>query len=470
MEVLNSILDIPLENPDLRRRARLLNVLLLGVAGVSIFALIILAFTDLFDLATNSNVLYLGSLLVLLGTGLIFIANRRGKVDFASSVLLGLLTVVFTFADTPQNVVQGRTLFMFVIPILMASFLIRPYSSFVMAAIITAIHLVIAASADVPAYSPIGLAALFVIALIAWLASSGLENALAELRVINRQLDQRVLERTHELAQANLQLESQARELVDANTKLEEQAHKLADANLRLTELDALKSKFVSDVSHELRTPISNLRIYLEMMEEARPEKRERYRAVLQEETRRLENLVRDILDLSRLEMGMINIVLDWQNLNMIVEQVVVANQPRAEVKGLTLTWDLDENLPKIWADASQMNQAINNLVANAINYTPEGQVRVKIWYDTENQQIRLMVEDTGLGIDPEDLPHLFDRFYRGKHAGQSTIPGSGLGLAITKEIVDRHGGSIDVQSILGKGTTMIVDLPVGEAQQAETS
>ena len=467
METLNSLLDVSVENPDDRRRARLLNMLLLGVVGISILALFVLLVTDLAGIASNSIVLYVGTGLVLLGSALIFTINRRGNVNLASSILLGLLTVIFTFADSPQNVVQGRTMFMFVIPVLMASFLLRPTSSFVMAAIITAIHITIAVSASVPAYSPIGLAAFFIIALIAWLASSGLENALAELRVINRQLDQRVLERTQELAEANLQLESQARELVDANIQLEKQAHELADANLRLTELDALKSKFVSDVSHELRTPISNLRIYLEMLEEARPEKRERYRAVLQEETRRLENLVRDILDLSRLEMGIISIEMDWQKFNEVVEQVVVANQPRAEAKGLALTYDLGQNLPKIWADASQMNQAVSNLVANAINYTTDGEILVTTSFDPENQRIHLTVEDTGLGIEPEDLPHLFDRFYRGKHAGQSTIPGTGLGLAITKEIVDRHGGTIDVDSTLGKGTIFTLDLPVQAPEHA---
>lgn len=467
METLNSLLDVSVENPDDRRRARLLNMLLLGVVGISILALFVLLVTDLAGIASNSIVLYVGTGLVLLGSALIFAINRRGNVNLASSILLGLLTVIFTFADSPQNVVQGRTMFMFVIPVLMASFLLRPTSSFVMAAIITAIHITIAVSASVPAYSPIGLAAFFIIALIAWLASSGLENALAELRVINRQLDQRVLERTQELAEANLQLESQARELVDANIQLEQQAHELADANLRLTELDALKSKFVSDVSHELRTPISNLRIYLEMLEEARPEKRERYRAVLQEETRRLENLVRDILDLSRLEMGIISIEMDWQKFNEVVEQVVVANQPRAEAKGLALTYDLGQNLPKIWADASQMNQAVSNLVANAINYTTDGEILVTTSFDPENQRIHLTVEDTGLGIEPEDLPHLFDRFYRGKHAGQSTIPGTGLGLAITKEIVDRHGGTIDVDSTLGKGTIFTLDLPVQAPEHA---
>jgi signal transduction histidine kinase len=321
---------------------------------------------------------------------------------------------------------------------------------------------------EVPEYSPIGLAAFFLIAMVAWLVSSNLENALAELRDVNRELDQRVIERTKELAEANLQLEQQAQELVQVNVQLEQQAHELEDANQRLTELDVMKSKFVSDVSHELRTPISNLRIYLEMLEEARPEKRERYRAVLVEETNRLGNLVTDILDLSRLEMGATKVEYSWLEINELVAKVVAANQLRAEAKGLRLNFDQQNNLPNIWGDANQLRQAVNNLVSNAINYTTEGSVNVITRLDTEQKFVRLQVHDSGLGIEDEDMPHLFDRFYRGKYAGQSTIPGTGLGLAITKEIITGHGGQIDVQSNLGQGSTFTLYLPLEQQDNLE--
>jgi len=461
--ILDTLLDVPITDPETRRRAQLLAIVLIGVAIVSVVALLILIVTDLFGLATNSIVLYLGSLLVLIGDFLILVMSRRGRVDSASIFLLALLTVVFTFADTPQNVVQGRTLFMFVIPIFMASFLLRPSASFIMAIAISVIHVAVAALYDVPDYSPIGLVAFLVIALIAWLVSSNLETALAELRIINRLLDQRVIERTKELALANQQLETQAKELVQVNLQLEQQAHELADANVRLTELDVMKSKFVSDVSHELRTPISNLKIYLEMLEEARPEKRERYRAVLQEETDRLGTLVSDILDLSRMEMGAHKVEFSWLDINELVTSVVAANRLRAEAKGLLLSFNPQKELPEIWGDVNQLKQAVNNLVSNAINYTNEGSVQIETRLDSEQEHICLRIHDSGLGIDDEDMPHLFDRFYRGKHAGQSTIPGTGLGLAITKEIINVHGGQIEVQSELGEGSTFVLIFPLGQ-------
>ena len=445
-ETLTNLITVDIEDPDTRRRAQLLNFLLIGVSVVALIALLILIITDVFGLATNSIILYLGSIFVLLGNSFIFILNRRGQVDFASSILLILLTAIFTFADTPQNVVQGRTMFMFVIPVLMASFLLRPSASFIMALAISIIHVIVAYVNDVPGYSPIGLVAFLVIALIAWLASSNLENALKGLRDINRQLDQRVIERTKELAEANLQLEKQTQEL--------------AQANIRLTELDAMKSKFVSDVSHELRTPISNLRIYLEMLEGAKPEKRERYRLVLQEETRRLESLVADILDLSRMEIDVAQSAFSRLDLNETVRKVVDANRLGAEVKGLELSFDGFIDLPKIWADEKQLSQAINNLVSNAINYTSQGSVRVYTSYDIGKDLVNLMVQDTGFGIEARDLPHLFERFYRGKRAGQSTIPGTGLGLAITKEIITRHQGQIEVQTDPGEGSVFKVLLP----------
>ena len=292
------------------------------------------------------------------------------------------------------------------------------------------------------------LAVIVVFALISWLAARSLEAALQELREINQRLDELVDERTKELAEANKQLA--------------EQASELAEVNVQLTELDRLKSKFVSDVSHELRTPISNLTIYLEMLGFATPDKRARYLAVLQEETSRLDKLISDILDLSRMEMGTTKVDLGWIDINKITDQVIVANQPRAEVKDVTLTFNSTPENPKVWGDANQMHQAINNLVGNAVNYTSEGNIWVSTHLDTETELLRLQVKDTGFGIAPKDVPHLFERFYRGEQAGQSTIPGTGLGLAITKEIIDGHRGRIEVESVVDEGSTFTIFLPLG--------
>jgi signal transduction histidine kinase len=259
-------------------------------------------------------------------------------------------------------------------------------------------------------------------------------------------------------------LETQARKLADANVQLKMQAHQLAQANQRLQSLDQLKSKFVSDVSHELRTPISNLKIYIEMLRLGKREKLEQYLDILQDEVKRLSQLIEDILDLSRMELGTKKVQFAWIGLNHVVEQVIQANQLRAEAKELSLIFEPDLDLPEIWADGNQINQVLNNLIGNAINYTRKGSVRVSTLFQPERQRVRLQVEDTGIGIEADELLHVFDRFYRGLHASQSDIRGTGLGLAITKEIVDQHQGQIEVHSQPGVGSTFTVYLLINPA------
>ena len=352
----------------------------------------------------------------------------------------------------------GNTNFYFVIPILMASVLVRPLASFLFAAIISVVTIIAAVQLNFEPDYYFTSFGLFAIAFVSWLTSRNLENALKDLRVINLELDQRVADRTEELA--------------GANVRLEHQANELAEANIQLLALDELKSKFVADVSHELRTPISNLAIYLEMLREGNPDKRERYLAVLREETSRLENMVADVLDLSRMEEGITSTKFMWINYNDIVEKVLTANQLSAEAKGLKMAFLPGSELPKVLVEVDLMNQALNNLIANAINYTPEGGVDIRTKFDDGNNQIILSVADTGVGIALEDQQHIFDRFYLVTHAGQSTIPGTGLGLAITREIIEKHGGSIELQSELGSGSTFRIYIPVentGVSQSAKS-
>jgi signal transduction histidine kinase len=216
----------------------------------------------------------------------------------------------------------------------------------------------------------------------------------------------------------------------------------------------------VSDVSHELRTPVTNLKLYVELLARGKPEKREQYMQTIMEQANRLAQLVEDILNLSRLELRGASIELGPVELNALVEQVVVAQQPRAEAAGLALSFEPVANLAAVRGERNQLAQVITNLVANAINYTPVGRVRVSTCWDEARRRACLQVEDTGVGIGPADMPHLFERFYRGQQTGQSDIPGNGLGLAITKEIIDLHGGAIEVDSRLGEGSTFRVWLP----------
>ncbi|HEX7976633.1 MAG TPA: ATP-binding protein, partial [Anaerolineales bacterium] len=225
-------------------------------------------------------------------------------------------------------------------------------------------------------------------------------------------------------------------------------------------ELARLKDRFVSDVSHELRTPTTNISLYLDLMEDAPLQKRQEYLNVLKDQSYVLRKLVEDILDLSRLAMGRSKkIEFAAVDLNQITEQVILAHRPLAEAAHLALTFEPCQNLPRVNGEPNQLGRVITNLVSNAVRYTFRGSVGLCTY--ANDTQVCLEIHDTGIGIDPEDLPHLFERFYRGRQVRQSRIHGTGLGLAIVKEIVDLHDGSIEIHSQPEKGSVIRIWLPI---------
>jgi PAS domain S-box-containing protein len=266
------------------------------------------------------------------------------------------------------------------------------------------------------------------------------------------------LGRALETARLYERLRTYAAELEE---RVNRRTRELAEANERLQELDRLKSKFVSDVSHELRTPITNLSLYLDLLHRGKPEKRESYLAIINEQTARLGRLIEDILNLSRLELGQEKITFDACDINALVAQIIAAHQLRAEVAGLQLRFTPDASLPAAFVAANQLTLALSNLIANAINYTESGFVQVQTHYQTNENELYIRVEDSGRGIDEEDMAHLFERFYRGHQISQSTIPGTGLGLAIVREVVELHNGRIEVESQSGQGSTFHIWLPL---------
>ena len=238
----------------------------------------------------------------------------------------------------------------------------------------------------------------------------------------------------------------------------------LAQANERLQELDHMKSRFIHDVSHELRTPISNLGLYLHLLAEGAPEKRAHYVSVLQKQVLRLSQLVEDVLQISRLDRDR-EMAFDWVNLPEMADRVARQFEEK-NVVDAPLRVKIDATPINVWGSANLLAEMLGHLINNAIAYTPQGEIHVHAGYDAGRQQAFIRVADTGMGIPPEDMPHLFQRFYRGRRASQSHIRGSGLGLAIAKEIVDRHQGNIEVDSHVDTGSTFTVWLPTTARQQ----
>ena len=246
-----------------------------------------------------------------------------------------------------------------------------------------------------------------------------------------------------------------------------ERTRELEEANEQLKELDRLKSSFVSNVSHELRTPITNVILYLALLQH--PEttsKRDVYMGVLQNEAKRLSTLIEDLLTLSRLDGEVEAERKELHVMDALITEVVDSQQVRAETKNIDLQHELNPEVPAVVVSHDQIIRVITNLMSNALSYTqPGGNVlisseRVKI---QEGQLLAVTVLNNGPVIPPEDRAHLFERFFRGKTGLDSGEPGTGLGLAICKEIMEQHGGWIDVESALEPGTSFTIFLPLHE-------
>ncbi len=246
--------------------------------------------------------------------------------------------------------------------------------------------------------------------------------------------------------------------------RVRERTRELEDANEQLKELDRLKSSFVSNVSHELRTPITNVMLYLSLLQNPRKaNKRDVYLGVLQNEADRLSTLIEDLLTLSRLDGDVESERKELHVMDALIADVIDSQHARAEAKNILLQHELNPEVPAIMVNREQLIQVLTNLVGNALSYTPPGgEVLLSSEYVNTRKEhhIALRVYNNGPAIPSEDRAHLFERFYRGKTGRDSGEPGTGLGLAICKEIVEQHSGWIEVESDPELGTSFTIFLP----------
>jgi signal transduction histidine kinase len=226
-----------------------------------------------------------------------------------------------------------------------------------------------------------------------------------------------------------------------------------------LAEAETLRKNLLADISHELRTPLTVVQGNLQAILDGVYPLEMAQVASLYDETRLLTRLVDDLHDLALADAGQLR--LEWLLVNVYELARTAAGQfgPVAEAAGVTLALAADEDVPTVLGDADRLAQALRNLLSNAIRHTPAGgQVAVRV--ARSGEQVEIRIADTGSGIAPEDLPHVFDRFYRGEKSHSRRGGGAGLGLAITRQIVMAHGGQIAVASAPGQGTTFTITLP----------
>ncbi|MGD8622892.1 MAG: response regulator [Anaerolineae bacterium] len=552
---------------DEARRSRLLNILLLGVGGLaflSFLATIAAQITGNYVPERDFS-LYLTSIGVVVGIGILYVMNRYWSVDLAGSLFLLLIAVALAFTDEPQEVVQGRSLFMFTIPIFMASVLLRSYASFVLAFVVSVLLVVVALVAGLGATIlgslPFTIFAFLAVALVSWLSARSLERALQNLRDINRELDQRVDDRTRDLAEALARehaessqnqavlegiadgvivFDNDGRSVVanpaigrildhsgaeilgrDIETLMGEDVdpedremvvNLLREKELRRSslkfewgektlsvsfapvrgvtgavtgtvavfrdytreaEIDRMKSDFVSIVSHELRTPLTSIKGYLDLLLIGASGQINKQQASFLEiakgNAERLHSMVSDLLDISRIESGKVELDVQVVEIPEVVQQAVALVQPEFDERNLDLAVDMPPDLPEIFGDPGRVSQILLNLLSNAYKYTPDGGATVRVRVDGD--VLRIDVIDTGLGISKADQEKLFTRFFRAEDTNVRQQTGTGLGLNITQSLVEMHGGEIYVESELGEGSTFGFTLPLPpgliEARQA---
>lgn len=228
-------------------------------------------------------------------------------------------------------------------------------------------------------------------------------------------------------------------------------------------EADRARSELVAQAAHELRTPLTNIRLYIEELldgyDAMSGTERGESLSIINQETRRLERIVSDMLSMSEIEAGKLSIAHDDVRMEDVLGALKNDYSAMARDKGLTLLFDLSPKLPVLRGDRDKISLAMHNLVSNALKYTPPGG-EVRVTAESEPDRFIFQVSDTGIGIKSEQLERIFERFYRCKDERTVDVAGTGLGLSLAREVARLHGGDVTADSVPDKGSTFILELP----------
>ncbi len=260
---------------------------------------------------------------------------------------------------------------------------------------------------------------------------------------------------THRVAQGDLGHQVPVR----TKDELGELAASFNQMSADLARSNQLRRQMTADIAHELRTPLSVILGYTEALSDGKLHPTPETFEIMHEEAKHLGRLIEDLQTLALADAGELSLTRRATNPRALLERAAAAYGAQAQQKGITLQVKSAPDLPQIEVDPDRMAQVLSNLVSNALRYTPAGG-EITLSATFRPPAVVLQVSDTGAGIAPEDLPHVFERFYRGDKARQRQEGESGLGLAIAKSIVEIHGGTITVDSRPGEGTTFTIELP----------
>jgi signal transduction histidine kinase len=251
-------------------------------------------------------------------------------------------------------------------------------------------------------------------------------------------------------------------ELAMLGKSFNDMASQLEELDTRQKDSRNMRNDLIVWVGHDLRTPLTSIRAILEALADRiieDPDTVQRYLDLAQKEVRQLSRLIDDLFDLSQMDAGGLHVVRDYIPLADLISDTLESFTELAYQQGVLLEGSVSPDIDLVYIDAQLIGRVLNNLTSNAIRYTPPGGT-VNINAVRESGKVKVAVSDNGDGIKAEDLPYIFDRFYRGEKSRNRTTGGTGLGLAISKGIIEAHGETITVESVVGQGTRMIFTIP----------
>ena len=269
-----------------------------------------------------------------------------------------------------------------------------------------------------------------------------------------------------EIARGNLQVRvpvTGRNEMAELARTFNDMAAQLEEADRKQRELDILRRDLVAWVGHDLRTPLTSIRVILEALADGVIEDQasvQRYLETAQRHIRSLSVLIDDLFEMAELDAGGLTLDKHPNSISDLISDTIESFSALAAQQDLTLEGKVDPGIDPVCMDVQKIGRVLGNLVSNALRHTPPGG-SVGIHTSATAAGVQVQVHDTGHGISPEDLPHVFDQFYRGEKSRSRDTGGSGLGLAISKGIVEAHGGHIGVESAPSQGTTFFFTLPV---------
>jgi signal transduction histidine kinase len=433
----------PFSESEWARRYDLFDSISTWALGMSIAIAVLYTLVLIFGYSLQFLVLFLGTVLLIAACLVARVLARRGYLDLAVYVLMTVMLLVMSGAALMLEGIVLMVAAYYVAVIAMSGILLGTGASFGVAALAGVLYVVVSILSRQPFIVPLALGEDATLALMSFIAVLTFLFIAHLGRLTTRDLRQALRDATYELVKANEELQ----------------------------EANRLKTQFLARVSHELRSPLNaiigytdmNLAGYYGKLNEAQQDGLER----VQRNSRQLLALINDVLDLSRIEAGRMELQQDVVDPRALVHSVVATVEPRAREKKLRLSYEVAPDLPRaLIGDEVRLNQVLLNLVDNAVKFTSRGSVHVWAQVGTGDSWT-LQVRDTGRGISEREVAHIFDEFRQGEAARGRELGGTGLGLAIVRRLVEAMGGSINVKSRLEVGSTFTVSLPLQVAGQS---